>query len=91
VATFCAALWLTFTLPLTRAVRPLKDEDKPIKWWRVYAEAMGMDQKSISQLESNHIEDEETRDRMTRSAKKFYKQAERLIKNAAIGQFPKDE
>jgi hypothetical protein len=79
-----------FLLKLWRAVRPLNDAAQTINWWLVYAEAMGMDKKSIAQLKANHIEDEETRDRMTRSAKKFYKQAERLIKNAAMGQFPKD-
>lgn len=80
-----------FLLKIWRAARPIKDRGEQVKWWRVYADAAGLGQKTIQQLEQNADADDATRDRMTRSAKKLYKQAERLIRNAAIGQFPKDE
>lgn len=80
-----------FLLKIWRAARPVKDSGEQVKWWRVYAEAAGLDQSTIAQLEQSADADDATRDRMTRSAKKLYKQAERLIKSAVIGQFPKDE
>lgn len=80
-----------FLLKIWSAARPIIDHGEQVKWWRVYAEASGLDQATVAQLELNKEADINTRDRMNRSAKKLYKQAERLIKNAAIGQFPKDE
>jgi hypothetical protein len=80
-----------FLLKIWRAARPAKDRGEQVKWWRVYADASGLDQATIAQLDRNQDQDAQTRDRMNRSAKKLYKQAERLIRNAAIGHFPKDE
>jgi hypothetical protein len=80
-----------FLLKIWRAARSLKAADTPINWWLIYCNAMGMDQKSIEHLKSGHMHDELTRDRMIRSAKKFYNQAEQLVRNAVIGQFPCDK
>ncbi len=80
-----------FLLKIWRAARPVNDRDEQVQWWRVYAEASGLEQETVEQLERNDEDDIKTRDRMGRSAKKLYKQAERLIRNAVIGQFPKDE
>lgn len=80
-----------FLLKIWRAARPINDRGEQVKWWRVYAEAAGLDQATIAQLEQNAHADNPTRDRMSRAAKKLYKQAERLIRNAVIGQFPRDE
>jgi hypothetical protein len=80
-----------FLLKIWRAARPVNDRGEQVKWWRVYAEASGLAQETIEQLERNEDDDIDARDRMARSAKKIYKQAERLIRNAVIGQFPRDE
>jgi hypothetical protein len=78
-------------LALWKKVRPLKDAKQSVTWWRVYSEASGKSASDIEKLSGKGVQKQKQRNQLMRTAKKLYKQADRLMKNALLGDFPRDQ
>ena len=77
-------------LRIWRAVNDLRQTQPQVTWWRVYCQATGA-LDTLAQLEKKEKADDHLREQMIRTAKKLYKQADVLMKNAIVGQFPRDK
>lgn len=82
-----------FLLELWKAVRTYREQGQSVHWVRAYCEAARMQGvwEQFENISRNDRESKNKRDQYIRTAKKLYKQADLLMKNALIGYFPRDD
>lgn len=66
-----------------------KTKNWTVPWWKIYANVRA-DDKLTKELEKSTLASAAERERYSKLAEKLYKQAEALMPNALIGDFPND-
>jgi hypothetical protein len=79
----------TFEFAYLLAVWKLRQEDENMAFWEVHCRVQ-KDHKSLERLRDEENTSDE-REELTKKAERAYKQADELMRNAMLGQFPKDD